>query len=495
MTSGAQEVTGEEELIPERATVLGAAKVIPRELPKIKPRSVDVPAALPAAPARLAALVDGVLGELGGGIGARLDPVVACRGTHRWVQVFEQARLEAEAGTARLRDQGVYLVTGGLGGIGLAVAEHLASKYRAKLILTGRSGLPARDQWDGWLSAHGDGDRVSRRILKVKALESAGAEVMVESADSADRDAMKAVRERVLARFGALHGILHAAGVPGMGLIQTKTREIAEGVFAPKIRGTRVLADVFGDLPLDFVVLFSSVTAVLSQPGQSDYAAANGYLDAFASAERSRGGLPVVSIDWDAWQEVGMAVETEVPAELKAWREESLKKGLSPSQGIEALERVLRSSLSQVAVVREDFQSQIEESYASKSLEELAAEAVEAREIHSRPVLGSAYVAPRNEMEEKIATIWQEILGIDRVGVHDNFFDLGGNSLVGLKVISRIKAELNADVTGVSLFEGPTVSAFVKLLQSSEEGGEGEAFEDRRSRGAMRRERMRQRRG
>lgn len=189
-----------------------------------------------------------------------------------------------------------------------------------------------------------------------------------------------------------------------------------------------------------------------------------------------------------------MAVETEVPAELKAWREESLKKGLSPAQGVEALERVLRSSLSQVAVVREDFQSQIEESYAAKSLEELAAEAVEAREVHARPVLGSAYVAPRNELEEKLAAIWQEILGIDRVGIHDNFFDLGGNSLVGLKVISRVKSELNAEVTGVSLFEGPTVSAFAKLLQR-EEGEGGEAFEDRRSRGAMRRERMRQRRG
>jgi short-subunit dehydrogenase len=329
----------------------------------------------------------------------------------------------------------------------------------------------------------------------VKVLEELGAEVMIESADSADRAAMQAVKERALARFGAIHGILHAAGVPGMGLIQTKTREIAESVFAPKIRGTLVLAEVFGDLPLDFVALFSSVTALLSQPGQSDYAAANGFLDAFARAERLRGGLPVVSIDWDAWQEVGMAVETEVPAELKAWREESLKKGLSPAQGVEALERVLRSSLVQVVVSKEDFQTQVAESYAAKSLEELAAEAVEAREVHARPVLGSAYVAPRNELEEKIAGIWQEILGIDRVGVHDNFFDLGGNSLVGLKVVARIKSELQANVTGVSLFEGPTVSAFAKLLQRSEEGESSETFEDRRSRGAMRRERMRQRRG
>ncbi len=256
-----------------------------------------------------------------------------------------------------------------------------------------------------------------------------------------------------------------------------------------------MLAEVFADQPLDTFVLFSSVTALLSQPGQSDYAAANGFLDAFARAEHLRGGLPAVSIDWDAWQEVGMAVETEVPEEFRAHREENIRKGLSPAQGVDALERALRGALPQVAVSREDFQARVEESYASKSLEELAAEAAAAREVHARPVLGSAYVAPRNEVEEKLAVIWQEILGIDRVGVHDNFFDLGGNSLVGLKVISRVKSELKADVTSVSLFEGPTVSAFARLLQRAEgEGAEAPGFEDRKSRGAMRREMVRRRR-
>jgi acyl carrier protein len=254
---------------------------------------------------------------------------------------------------------------------------------------------------------------------------------------------------------------------------------------------------VFGGVPLDFVVLFSSVTAVLSQPGQSDYAAANGFLDAFAKAERLSGGLPVVSIDWDAWQEVGMAVETEVPEALRAWREESLRQGVSPAQGVEALERALRGALPQLAVSRRDFQARIEESYASGGLEELAASAAgEKREAHARPALSSAYVPPRSEAEQKIAAIWEEILGIEKVGVNDNFFDLGGNSLIGLKVISRVKSEFQAEISAVTLFEGPTVSALARLVQPAEQEGEERApvFEDRRSRGAMRREKMRQRR-
>jgi amino acid adenylation domain-containing protein len=492
VSSGVHDVTGGEELRPERATILGPCKVIPREMPNVTCRAVDLSES-PGGPA----LVDGLLSEIAAG---GSDSVVTLRGGRRWVQRFEPVRLDAEAGRPRLREGGVYLITGGLGGIGLAVAERLAERYRAKLVLLGRSGLPAREEWAAWLEAHGEDDRVSRRIRKVQRLEELGAEVLTVSADSADRDALRAVKVEVLERFGRVDGIVHAAGVPGMGLIQTKTREAAAAVLAPKVRGTLALADLFRDQPLDFLALFSSVTAVLSQPGQADYSAANAFLDAFAhaahaaNAANSAGGPFTVAIDWDAWQDVGMAVETEVPDALRAWREESLRQGVSPAQGVEALERALRGALPQLAVSRRDFQTRIEESYSSRGLQELAA-AETAREAHARPALASAFVPPRSEAEQKIAAIWEEILGIDRVGVHDNFFDLGGNSLIGLKVISRVKSEFQADVSAVTLFEGPTVSSLARLVQPAAEGEEPQApvLEDRRSRGALRREKLRRR--
>jgi len=495
VSSGIHEITGEEVLRPERATLLGPCKVIPREMPNIHCRAVDVAGRLPRSEAALSALVDGLLGELAS---AGNDHAIAYRGGARWVQRFEPVRLAEGAGNARLRVGGVYLVTGGLGGIGLAVAEHLAARYRARLILIGRSGLPDRERWNAWLQEKGSDDRTSRRIHKVQRLEELGGEVLLAAADSADRKALRRVKAEALARFGRVDGIFHAAGVPGMGLIQTKTRETAEAVLAPKVRGTLALAEVFADQPLSFLALFSSVTAVLSQPGQADYSAANAFLDAFAYAENARGGPFTVAVDWDAWQEVGMAVETEVPEALRAWREESLRQGLSPAQGVEALERALRGALPQLVLSRRDFQVRIEESYASRGLEELAAEAAgAAREAHARPALSSAFVPPRSDAEQKIAAIWEEILGIDKVGVHDNFFDLGGNSLIGLKVISRVKAEFQADITAVTLFEGPTVSALARLVQPPPADGEEQApvFEDRRSRGALRREKLRNRRG
>jgi NAD(P)-dependent dehydrogenase (short-subunit alcohol dehydrogenase family) len=477
VTTGAQEVTGEEDLHPERAAVLGLCKVIPREMSHVTCRAMDIPVRHPR---RLDVLLDALIAETQAG-----DRVAAWRGAHRWVQSWEPVRLEKDAGRPRLAEGGVYLLTGGLGGIALAVAEHLALRYHAKLILASRSGLP--------LSA--TDDRTSRRIRQVRRLEEMGAEVLVVAADSADRQSMERLRGQALARFGRIDGIFHAAGVPGAGLIATKTREAAEAVMAPKVQGMRILTELFHDQPLAFVALFSSVTAVLAQPGQADYAAANAVLDAWAHAETARGGPFTVSVNWDAWQEVGMAVETEVPAELKAWREENIRQGVSPAQGIEALERALRGNLAQVAVSRRDFQARIDESFTVKTLDELAA-VEEAREVHARPALAGAYVGPRNEAERKIAKIWEETLGLDQVGIHDNFFDLGGNSLAGIKLISKVNAALQANLSPVALFEGPTVAAMAALAAPPDSGPAAPppALEDRKSRGALRREKLKQRR-
>ncbi|HSF43553.1 MAG TPA: amino acid adenylation domain-containing protein [Thermoanaerobaculia bacterium] len=469
VSSGVQEVTGDEELNPARATLLGAVHVIPREMPDLGCRSVDLPDSSDAWAGRLLAEI----------ASAADDPVVALRGTHRFTRGFEPVRLEKGEGAERLVDGGVYLVTGGLGGIGGAVALHLARTRRAKLVLTSRSGLPPQ----GF----------------VRELEALGAEVLVGAADVSDRAAMESVLHAARERFGPIDGVFHAAGVPGGGLIERRTRAESLAVLAPKVLGTLVLYDLLAAEPPGFLVLFSSVTSLLSQPGQADYAAANAFLDAYAGAAAARGGPFTLAVNWDAWREVGMAAKTAVPEALRAWREESLRQGLSPAEGIEALERALASPHSQIVVSRKDFAEEVSESFASRPLDELERLAAPEPSAHARPALGSAYVAPRGEAEERIAALWQEILGIDRVGAHDNFFELGGNSLVGLKVISRLKAEFGAEISAVHLFEGPTVAALARLLApgdpAEQESSLQEIYNERRSRGALRREKLRRLKG
>ncbi len=189
--------------------------------------------------------------------------MIALRGGERWVERFEPVPLSG-TDERRLpwRERGVWLITGGLGGLGLVLAGELARSVRARLVLTGRGGLPPREEWPGWLAAHGESDATSRRIRGVQRLEELGAEVLVVAADVADEAAMGEAVRQARERFGPIQGAIHAAGLPGGGVIQLKTAEAAARVLAPKLQGTRALAAALAGEPLDVLVLCSSTFGV-----------------------------------------------------------------------------------------------------------------------------------------------------------------------------------------------------------------------------------------
>ncbi|MEW5928794.1 MAG: SDR family NAD(P)-dependent oxidoreductase [Gemmatimonadota bacterium] len=311
VTAGMQEVGGGGLGDPEQATVLGPVRTIPREYPHLACRSVDV--LLPSGGSWQEERLAGQL--LSEAVSGAADTVVALRGAHRWVQDYEQVRLPRPEGALPvLRQGGLYLITGGLGGIGLQVAEYLAREARANLVLTGRSALPPRDGWDAWLESHEAAEPTSRRIRAVQALEALGAGVLVAAADVADAAAMRAVVEEARSRWGEFAGVVHAAGVPSGGLMQMRTPRQVADVLAPKVRGTQVLAELFAGPRLDFMLLCSSRTAVMGRFGQVDYTAANAFLDAFARWHRDGTGTYTVSVNWGGWEEVGMAAEARSAA-------------------------------------------------------------------------------------------------------------------------------------------------------------------------------------
>ncbi|HEY0172382.1 MAG TPA: amino acid adenylation domain-containing protein [Pyrinomonadaceae bacterium] len=309
LSNGVQSVTGEESLTPEKATALGPCKVIPQEYPNITCRSVDV--VLPAAGGRQEErLVAQVVSELASD---SREEVVAYRGGLRWVQAFEPVRLGARPGDpSLLREEGVYLITGGLGGIGLVLARHLARTLRAKLILTGRSALPPREEWARRLETHPD-DELSVKLREMASMEEDGAEVLAFAADAADAGRMREVVGLARGRFGRIDGVIHSAGISPGGMIEAKTAAAAAGVLAPKVKGARVLEDLFKGERLDFLALFSSLVSVTGAFGQVDYCAANAFLDAFASYNSRKYGTPTVSVNWDTWRDVGMAVKAAAP--------------------------------------------------------------------------------------------------------------------------------------------------------------------------------------
>jgi acyl transferase domain-containing protein/thioesterase domain-containing protein/acyl carrier protein len=295
---------GECEVHPEKATLMGVCRVLPREMPGTSCSVLDV-VVPPAGSNTENLLADRLLGEL---YGRKRDALVVLREGGRWVQHFEPLVLDPAPGVrAWLRPGGVYLVTGGLGGIGLELMQHLALHARARLVCVGRSSMPHESAWDRWLQEHGDEDNTSRRIGKVRALRALGAEVMLAVADVTDREAMTDVVVEATRRFGRISGVFHCAGVLKDQLIALRAPETQSAVLSVKAKGALVLQSLFDDGDLDFLINFSSVSSILGLPGQVDYTAANAVLDSLAKARAARGSRTrVVSINWNAWKEVGM---------------------------------------------------------------------------------------------------------------------------------------------------------------------------------------------
>ncbi|MBB4640957.1 type I polyketide synthase [Rhizorhapis suberifaciens] len=304
ITDRTQRVLAESGRLPAKATALGACRVIPREYPNVELCSIDLDLT-PASTAAECHVVEALAAELSS---PDLAQAVAYRNEQRWVQQMEPMSAPTVSHSpTRLRPGGAYLITGGLGGIGLTLARHLSDSFGARLALLGKSPLPPRDLWADHLASHSPGDHISRRIREVQSLESKGAEVLLLSADVSDFHQMRRAIAQARARFGQIHGVFHTAGVLDDGPIQLKTIGDAAKVLAPKLQGTLALdAALVGQRP-DFIMLFSSISAFAGIAGQFDYAAANAFLDAFAQAKKENGATPVISMGWSQWREVGMA--------------------------------------------------------------------------------------------------------------------------------------------------------------------------------------------
>ncbi len=306
--NGVQQVQDEPVIAPEKATLLGPVKVIPQEILNVTCQFIDLE--LPVRHGNGSSPVDStlistLLNEINADI---VESVIAYRNGKRWEQRFVPAKLtKPESPQAVIKEGGIYLITGGLGGIALAMAENLTSQARIKLILTSRSGLPERGEWDKWLSQAGVANKTSHAIQKIRALEAMGAEVMVAKADITNRAQMTQLLQTIHKQWGGINGVIHAAGVLNDGLIQLKTREDVEQVLQPKVDGTLLLDELLADAPLDFFVLFSSTSSVLGPAGQIDYVGANAFLNAFAQSRTARTHSRTVAINWGVWQEVGMA--------------------------------------------------------------------------------------------------------------------------------------------------------------------------------------------
>jgi thioesterase domain-containing protein/malonyl CoA-acyl carrier protein transacylase/NAD(P)-dependent dehydrogenase (short-subunit alcohol dehydrogenase family)/acyl carrier protein len=338
-TMGAQVAeAGDRACWPEQATVIGPARVIPREFEgstasvfDLEPTALGTRGRWRAAidEARLTAasviagdagradrlpdrqtLVDQIVDEVSG---PATNDIVARRGNRRLVHDVRRLRLPAST-SRRLRDRAVTVITGGLGGIGLTLADELVDAVGARLALVSRSGLPDRRTWPELIQRLGPEHPTAVRIRRITDLEERGAEVMLVVADVTDVTETKAALDRVRRHFGSIDAVVHAAGTVDDSLIVAKSVVEMDDVLAPKVYGTLVLEEATRDDGLDLFAVISSTSAFTAPAGQVDYVAANEFVNAFAAARRAAGAEHVVAIGWGAWNEIGMTAELAEPA-------------------------------------------------------------------------------------------------------------------------------------------------------------------------------------
>jgi phthiocerol/phenolphthiocerol synthesis type-I polyketide synthase E len=412
VANGLHEVTDGDPVHPAKATVLGALKVIPQESAGLSCASIDI------GPPSVR-LIDQILAEarLGAAAGGS---AVALRGRQRWVRDFAPVSLPA---TEDFLPGGAYLITDGEHGGGAALAEFLVNKLDAR-VATLPAGEPA------------------------------------------------AVLAAARAALGRIDGVFHTGGAFTGGLVQLKTAESLLASIEPAMQGAEAwlaAIDRESDRP-DFVLLMSSTLAFTGGLGQLDLAAAGSFLDALAQRRAAEGGTRTLVAHWDPYQWHGWLVAAagglaglqpdEVEQSLDAW-------GIPPEKSGEALLRLLASGLPRAVVSSRPVHGLIAEADAVTAetfLAQVGGHGSAGGEKAARPALSTPYVAPRDEREETLVTLWQELFGIAPLGVDDSFLELGGHSLLAIQMVTQIRNRLAADLPVTALFESPTVAELAKAV-------------------------------
>jgi acyl transferase domain-containing protein len=468
VADGLHEVIDGDPVHPGKATILGPLKVVHQEVPRLACGSVDVVLPAPGSPQE-ERLIDQLLAEMAG----PAETAVALRGRQRWVRGFEPVRLDGSP-TSRLAAGGVYLLAEAVHGPGMRIAGHLVRSLGARVGLVVPPQFPERGRWETWRSLPDvppGQDVIGDAVLRLLALErETGLDgVLILRAEPGDQEGLTAAFAATRARFGPVEGVFFTGGPSTGGLIQLKTPEALRAALGPLARGAGALLAAVDAAPEPpaFVVLSSTSTAVTGSLGQLDAAAVGSYLDALTAQRAAAGGPFTVAAHWDPYQWGGWLVAGAAGAAPEQAAATLAANAVPEERSAEALRRLLAAPLPRVIVANRDLHGLIAET-DSVTAETLLAGLAPSHpgEKGARPAgLPTAYEPPRDELEERLAAIWQDLFGIEPIGRDDSFLQLGGHSLLAIQMVTQIRAALEVELPVTALFEAPTVAELARAVR------------------------------
>lgn len=442
----------EENIFPPGAALFGLGRVIPKEYEHLQCRCIDVDAQITASQ-----IINEMESEY-------RSFIVAYRSGRRYVEVIDKARQnDLVKSEIEIQPRGLYVITGGTGGIGLEVAKYLTSKNRIILALINRSKMPARENWEQTLEWNEDAG-LCAKIRELIVLEKSGSVVECIQADVSDYEQLQSVITGLRQRHGRVCGIIHSAGIAGDGFLIRKSEEAFRKVLAPKIQGTWNLDMLTREDKPDFFVMFSSVASIFGEPGQGDYTAANAYMDSY-SEYRNRHGRRTLTINWPAWKETGMAVNYGA-------NKDGLFKALGNAEGINYFQEALNSKIPRVIIGELNYGSilNMPPQQTIQVTDGLRADIAKRARMGRRIEGGSGPKRSVNvvvkgrsrddytRMENQLANLWGQTLSLSEIDIFESFYDMGGDSILAIQLSKEIEARYPGLVDIADIFSYPSVA-------------------------------------
>ncbi|GMQ56626.1 hypothetical protein AN1V17_10200 [Vallitalea sediminicola] len=475
----------EKTLYPENAVVLSIGKVIEQEYPNIECRAIDIQNS-----EDMPCVVDEILNK-----DKKLYLVGFREGT-RYVEYFTEETVNPQGDI--IREDGNYIITGGLGDIGIETAKYLSEKGCRSVTLLGRNGFHPREEWN----SNDLSDEHKKKVAILKEIEENGVRVLIYAVDVSDYEGMKQVYQQIKGEVDRVHGIFHSAGIAGAGYIMRKEKEEFARVLAPKIRGTWIIDQLTKDEKLDFMMLYSSAVTFSGEAGQSDYVGANSYLDAFVDYRNTRGDRTYV-INWVSWKETGMSVRFGINVD-------TITKAITTSQAIYYLDRLLQSAVRKVIIgqyninenllaisdysrnrISEDIQEKMNKlkriyKNSHKGDRILTEDGFEVAQVKK----GKLLILPHSEkannidkqdeldlenrvvsnnledIQDNLCKIYSKILGYDDIDIYDNFFEMGGDSILLTRMHGYIDSLYSDMVNVANLFEYTSIYTLSEFIHN-----------------------------
>lgn len=469
LASGIYEISGTETLQSEAALLTGPCYVIPLEYKNINCSLLDLDhkASLQKETVISMVIQDIMTGACKGCAGYR--------GRYKWIPSFNKYAQEARDSKPWSIEAGkIFLIIGGLGGVGLELAKHIAQKAKSTLILAGRMQMPSRDQWQDILEDKSDKDgRLKEKIRAIKKIEATGSKVVLYAVDIAKQEEVASLKESLDSSSIQVNYLIHAAGVADGMVIKNRKKADSEKVLEAKVYGTRYLEQYFNTGELERMVLFSSTSADIPAFGQVAYCSANAYLNTFAFANTNKNGCSIISINWDTWKEVGMAADNiKLYGDMMNASQVNhlLKDALDTETGMCLFDRCIQSGLTQPILSKLDYVLKIKQGNPNDSLlmQNDTGDDTNTKTANIRNV-AAEYKPVTADVEKKIWSVIAEYLGNNDIGAEDNFLELGLKSLDMIRVSIKINELCKTSIVVTDMFQYPSIRLLGRFLSEKDD--------------------------